>query len=45
MTREEVYTECLNKIGKSNFLLLELATGFGKTALAISLVNHLIETK
>lgn len=45
MTRQEIYSECLTKLKKSNFLLLELATGFGKTALAISLVNHLIETK
>lgn len=45
MTREEVYTECLSKIGKSNCLLLELATGFGKTLTAIRLVNHLVHTK
>lgn len=29
MTREEVYTECLTKLDKSDFLLLELATGMG----------------
>ena len=45
MTREEVYTECLTKLEKSDFLLLELATGFGKTATAIKMINHLIETK
>lgn len=45
MTREEVYSECLTKLEKSDFLLLELATGFGKTATAIKLINHLVETK
>lgn len=30
MTREEVFSECLDKMNKSNFLLLELPTGFGK---------------
>ena len=45
MTREEVYTECLTKLEKSDFLLLELATGFGKTAIAIKMINHLVETK
>lgn len=45
MTREEVYTECLTKLEKSDFLLLELATGFGKTHNAILLINHLVETK
>lgn len=45
MTREEIYTECLTKLEKSDFLLLELATGFGKTRNAILLINHLVETK
>ncbi len=45
MTREEIYSECLTKLEKSNFLLLELATGFGKTRNAILLTNHLVETK
>lgn len=45
MTREEVFQECLTKIDKSNFLLLELPTGFGKTLSAIKLVNHLDTTK
>ncbi len=45
MTREEVYIECLTKLEKSDFLLLELATGFGKTATAIKMINHLVETK
>lgn len=45
MTREEVFQECLTKIDNCNFLLLELATGYGKTKLSLDLVNHLIATK
>lgn len=45
MTRKEIYSECLTKLEKSDFLLLELATGFGKTRNAILLINHLVETK
>lgn len=45
MTREEIYSECLTKLEKSDFVLLELATGFGKTRNAILLINHLVETK
>lgn len=45
MTREEIYTACVESIAKSNCLLLEAATGTGKTYQSIKLVNHLIETK
>lgn len=45
MTREEVYSECLTKLEKSDFLLLELATGMGKTKQAIDIINHLVKTK
>ncbi len=45
MTRDEVFEECLTKIDKTNFLLLELPTGFGKTYSALRLVNHLATTK
>lgn len=45
MTREEVYTECLTKLEKSDFLLLELATGMGKSKQAIDIINYLVETK
>lgn len=44
MSREEVYNKCLDGINKSNFLLLELPTGYGKTKLSIDLVNHLVAT-
>lgn len=29
MTREEIYQECVQKIDKTNCLLLEAATGIG----------------
>lgn len=45
MTREEVTNTCIESIGKSDFLLLELPTGFGKTKLSLDLVNHLASTK
>ena len=44
MTREEVFASCLQKVEQNNCLLLELATGFGKSKLAIDLVNHLCNT-
>ena len=44
MTREEIYASCLDAIGRSNSLMMELATGYGKTKLAIDLINHLCET-
>ena len=45
MTREEIYTECLTKLEKSDFLLLELATGMGKSKQAIDIINYLVKTK
>lgn len=45
MTREEVFSKCLEALNKSNFLLLEAATGLGKTKCAIDLVNHLAKIK
>lgn len=45
MTREEIYSECLTKLEKSDFLLLELATGMGKSKQAIDIINYLVETK
>lgn len=45
MTREEIYTNCLSKIRDSNVLMMELATGTGKSKLAIDLINHIVKTK
>jgi superfamily II DNA or RNA helicase len=39
MTREEIYSACETALTKSNVLLLEAATGFGKTWVSIKLVN------
>jgi len=41
MTREQIYKECINKIAKTNCLLMELSTGVGKTKLSIDLTNYL----
>lgn len=45
MTREEIYTQCVEKIAKTNCLLMELATGYGKTALSLRLANYLLASK
>lgn len=45
MTREEVYQACLDGLGKSDFLLLEAATGLGKSKISIDLVNHLAASR
>lgn len=44
MTREEIYSSCLEEMGKGSCLLMELPTGFGKSKCAIDLVNHLCDT-
>ena len=41
MTREEIYAQCVEKIAKTNCLLMELSTGVGKTKLSIDLTNYL----
>ena len=45
MTREEIYNQCVQKIAKTNCLLMELATGYGKTALSLRLTNYLLASK
>jgi superfamily II DNA or RNA helicase len=45
MTREQIYNQCLQEISKTNCLLLELPTGFGKTALSLKLCNYLLASK
>ncbi len=44
MTRDEIYTQCVDKISKTNCLLMELPTGYGKSRLSILLINHLLNT-
>lgn len=43
MTREEIYEQCLMAIDHEHRLLAELPTGFGKTKMAIDLINHIQE--
>ena len=43
MTREEITKLALSKIDKTKFLILELATGVGKSRIAINLINHICE--
>lgn len=43
MTREEVNNLALSKINKTKYLILELITGFGKSFLAINLINHICD--
>ena len=45
MTREEIYQQCVEKIAKTNALMMELATGTGKTKISLDLVNYLINSK
>jgi len=45
MTRSEIYGQCVEKIAKTNCLLMELATGFGKTFLSLKLTNYLLSSK
>ena len=45
MTREEIYSKCVEEIAKTNCLLMELATGTGKTRLSLMLTNHLLASK
>lgn len=44
MTREEVYNACITSTQKSNCLLLQAATGLGKSKLSIDIINHLVNT-
>ena len=45
MTREEIYSKCVEEIAKTNCLLMELATGTGKTRLSLMLSNHLLKSQ
>ena len=44
MTREEIYTQCVEKIAKTNCLLLESATGTGKSKISIDLIKYVTNT-
>lgn len=43
MTREEVNNLALSKIDETKYLILELITGYGKTKVAIDLINHICD--
>lgn len=43
MTREEVNNLALSKIDSTKYLILELITGYGKTKVAIDLINHICD--
>lgn len=45
MTRSEIYEQCVEKIAKTNCLLMELATGYGKSKQSIDLANYLLASK
>lgn len=42
MTRDQIYQQCVEKIDKTNCLLLESATGTGKSKISIDLANHIL---
>lgn len=41
MTREEIYQRCEREIDRTKGVLLEAGTGYGKTSVAINLLNHI----
>lgn len=43
MTREKVNNLALSEIDKTKYLILELITGYGKTKVAIDLINHICD--
>ena len=43
MTREEVNNLALSEIDETKYLILELITGYGKTKVAIDLINHICD--
>lgn len=43
MTREEVNRLALSKIKETKYLILELITGYGKTKVAIDLINYICD--
>lgn len=45
MTREELSSICIDSLRKNNCILLELATGVGKTKISLDMVKYLISIK
>lgn len=45
VSREQIYKEATEKISKTNCLLLELPTGYGKSKLSIDLINYLLTSQ
>lgn len=43
MKREEIQKKALELIDKSKYMILELITGYGKTKVAINLINHICD--
>lgn len=45
MTRENIYEECIHSLKNSNCILLEAATGVGKTSISLKLINYLLSSQ
>ncbi len=45
MTREQIYEQCKQQLSLGNCLLLEAATGTGKSKISIDLINYLVSSK
>lgn len=43
MTREDIHDLALSRIDNTKYMILELITGFGKSKLAIDLINHICD--
>lgn len=43
MTREEIHDLALSKVDMTKYMILELITGYGKTKVAIDLINHICD--
>ena len=43
MKREEIQEKALELVDKSKYMILELITGYGKTKVAIDLINHICD--
>ena len=41
--REEIQKKALEAVDKNKYMILELITGYGKTKVAIDLINHICD--